>query len=106
MCWFRLVHSKKFGFSSIDENNKRSFGYEPLECSYFDTPCSFDHDLDWYFDSDFGNCFKFNPSQFKNGSRREVYEIGMPFSGLEMTMFLGVPDDRKAYLFERESTVS
>ena len=82
---------------SIDKNTKRSFGYEPLECSYLGTPCSFDHDLDWYFDSDFGNCFKFNPSQFKNGTRREVYQIGMPFSGLEMTMFLGVPDDRKAY---------
>lgn len=50
-------------FSSLSNATRRSFGYRLedmlLSCTYNLNPCTA-NDFEWYYDINFGNCYKFN----------------------------------------------
>ena len=84
----------------------RSFGYDLLSCKYIGSDCVMNEDLFWYFNSLDGYCFKFNPAIYNNGTKRAIYNISVPYSGLIIEMFVGSPNNDKNYLYNYYSKVN
>jgi hypothetical protein len=88
---------------NFNESLKKSFGYPfYIYCSYIGSECKMGEDVVWYYDLPYGNCFKFNPRNYENGSRREIYNSYIQEVGLFFMMFTGVSDydNDSNYLYE------
>ena len=61
------------------------------ECIFNYQPCNYTNDFVWYYDFQFGNCFKFNSGIDSNGvsiGSKNIYQIGKDF-GLKLEVFTG-----------------
>ena len=73
-------------FDKSDEFKKKlSFEQNKtiLYCYFNGGPCSYENDFDWYFDSIYGNCYKFNPNGLQTST-----QLG-PNTGFYLMFYVG-----------------
>jgi hypothetical protein len=66
-----------------------------IECKFDDVFCEVSNDFIWYFDTIFGNCYKFNSGIGKEGERVELLKSSQPgkyYLGLKLVLFESMPD--------------
>ncbi len=66
-----------------------------ITCLFDGSPCNLQTDFDWYFDSKYGNCFKFNSNQNKR-----VRQTGSK-NGLYIELYIGDDDELVSFTRNR-----
>ena len=91
--WQASLHAKN---PSFGDENRRSLGLNMqdmlIKCSFAESRCS-SVDFDWFYDWDFGNCYRFNSGRNASGYPVDVRTVqrGGRFSGLYLQLFIGRP---------------
>jgi len=66
-----------------------------IECKFDDVFCNITEDFVWYFDSLYGNCFKFNTGKNSKGEKIDLKKSIHPgrfYNGLKVTLFESMPN--------------
>lgn len=82
---------------SIEDKKKLGHSIDDflIECKFDDIFCNISKDFNWYFDSNFGNCYKFNTDHDSFGNRVELKKSSQPgkyYLGLKLVLFESMPD--------------
>lgn len=65
-----------------------------IECKFDDVFCNLTEDFVWYFDSLYGNCFKYNTGRNSKGESVDLKKSIHPgrfYNGLKVTLFESMP---------------
>jgi hypothetical protein len=84
------------------DNDKKRLGHSLqdflVECKFDDVFCNMTEDFVWYFDSLYGNCFKYNTGRNPKGETIDLKKSIHPgkfYSGLKLTLFESMPKNLK-----------
>ena len=82
---------------------KKSFGFNKsqifLECNFADVSCNLTN-LVWYFDYNFGNCFRFNTGYYELGQPVDLVKMSEGVNGFRVKIFTGIPGDEEENIFD------
>ena len=91
--------NKVFKYSDRD---KRKLGHSIedflIECKFDDVFCNTTDDFIWYFDSIYGNCYKYNTGRNSRGKKIDLKKSIHPgkfYNGLKLTLFESMPKNLK-----------
>ncbi|CAF0860551.1 unnamed protein product [Brachionus calyciflorus] len=75
-----------------------SFNQMFISCFFSTVDCK-ESDWIWFYDSIYGNCFRFNTGINSNNERIDIKNISLPgkYNGLVLELFVGVPDDQMSF---------
>ena len=85
---------------SIEDKKKLGHSIDDflIECKFDDIFCNVSQDFIWYFDANFGNCYKYNSGYDSSASRRKKIELkkssqpGKYYLGLKLVLFESMPN--------------
>lgn len=98
---------------SLRRSYSNSFNETVLFCMFKTGECT-ENDFVWRYMVDFGSCWAFNSGFDRHGNRMDIKLVNKPgqFDGLQMLLYLGVPDDERtltkdvgAHIFIHNNTV-
>jgi hypothetical protein len=85
--------------SEYSDEDKKKLGHSIedflIECKFDDIFCNISNDFVWYFDSNFGNCYKFNSGRDRMGKQVELIKSSQPgkyYLGLKLLLFESMPN--------------
>lgn len=84
--------------------NRRKFGFNISEiiisCTFNLQNCSLDQDFDYYYDMNYGNCFRFNSGKNMYGENTEFKNVSNNglLNSLELELFIGKASENDNYL--------
>ena len=93
---------------TFGDENRRSLGLTMqdmlIKCSFVESRCT-PEDFQWFYDWDFGNCYRFNSGRNATGHPTPIRTIQRAgrFAGLYLQLFIGRP--QQSYLTEITSGV-
>jgi hypothetical protein len=81
--------------NTFSDERKKKMGYNfsemVISCKLSHSPCSEAH-FTWYYDQNYGNCFRFNADRSKNSKRHIQKEPGYQ-AALELELFIGIDSE-------------
>ncbi|RNA32454.1 acid-sensing ion channel 1-like [Brachionus plicatilis] len=108
---FRYMASVLSKSNTKEFKQKFSMNFDSffISCLFSFQPCD-QKNWTWYFDSEFGNCYRFNEYQISNEVKKS-FQAGK-FNGLMLELFVGIPDNQStlslstgAHLFINDNLV-
>ena len=85
--------------SEYSNEDKKKLGHSIddflIECKFDDRFCNISNDFVWYFDSNFGNCYKYNSGSDRMGNKIEFIKSSQPgkyYLGLKLVLFESMPN--------------
>jgi hypothetical protein len=91
-----------FLYTNLTDENKKKLGYSIKEmvisCQFNYEKCVDFSEFVWFYDNEFGGCYKFNTGFDSNGHRlplRYSYDSGRGF-GLALTLFVGLENNKES----------
>ncbi len=103
--------SAKARSQSIIQNygfNRTNLGYHikdfMINCQFNQIKCDLEKDFEYFYDLNYGNCYRFNSGTTINGTKVEQkysYQSGISY-GLDLELFIGSPKDND-FAFTKEN---
>ena len=105
---FSLAQLDLFDLIAFNETNRYKYGKKIqdmiIDCKFNEETCDLDQNFEYFYDYNYGICFRFNSGKNMNGNKtvlKSSYKNGYG-SGLDLELFAGSPDENMN-LFSKEN---